>query len=888
MLTEATGSYTRDPQEYAARQTSPPKKQPSYSEAQAAEDARTLWEATEGGFTGWGTDEDAIWRTLDNKSAQEIAVLSRAFKDNYGRGLQEVLDGELSGADKDHAHALLQGKEHRGDVDAVRVKAEIDGAFGNDQEILKLIESRHGRERSDLALAFAARNGGPSNERAAAEFLLNQLENDADFSPDDMARARALLLPDGGDIAKGDARAAAAKVKVAVDGVGTDEQTLKDTFAGKTPEQIAAIQAAYKEAYGHDLRERMNEELSGSDLEQVMHLLDPASATDASGKARWSAEQDAMRIHEAVDGAGTDEEALRSALRDKSPAQIKAISAAYEKQYGVALRSDLEGDLGGAEAKEILQLLDTPDANDPNATAAWQATQDAHRLRVAIDGAGTDEDAIREILGNRSKAEVDAIAHAYKREYGEDLRSGLDDDLDGRDQVEMLGQLYDHGAIDFESDPRAAASEQVRRSRELQAYEGDNSVIDFGQKVFHGDMSFETDSERLDRTLDRSERALQSGDVRTATRYAGFSEQNVRSLVATKDSAAEGIANGAAIIAATATTIATAGSASPLMVIALSGTIGGVTAGGTYAALNRQAGADEVVRQTAIATASSATGAVPIGRGGSLAATVASDTTQVAARGAAVRSMAREGAWIGGQNGLTDGVARTATESDTWKYGFGNGLQQVAVNGVVSGTTGALSGALTGAAMSPLARARPTVAPDAPPMISTVVDDAHPDPVEILRPNLRVLPTTPRQLELEAAPATPRTLKQIGRLKQPLHWRAAERHERDMYGAVGKHFRVPGTGGRHVDVLVRVNDSQLFAGEAKSYKLWITRNGGPVRNEVRLTPKIAEQIRRDVVLRNTVDGYDPRWIFTHAPPSDELRQALRDADIIFLTHHESK
>jgi hypothetical protein len=253
-----------------------------------------------------------------------------------------------------------------------------------------------------------------------------------------------------------------------------------------------------------------------------------------------------------------------------------------------------------------------------------------------------------------------------------------------------------------------------------------------------------------------------------------------------------------------------------------------------------------------------------------------------------VRSAAREGAWIGGQNGLTDGVARAATESDTWKYGFGNGMQQVAMNGVVSGTTGALSGALTGAALSPLAQVLPTATPEAPPMISSIVDDAHPAPVEILRPDLPVLPASPQRLALDAAPATPRTLKQIGRMKQPFHWRAAERHERDLYGAVKKHFRIPGTGGRHVDVFVRVNDSQLLAGEAKSYKLWLTKNGVTVRNEVRLTPKITEQIRRDVVLRNAVDGYDPRWIFTHAPPSDELRQALRDADIIFLTHNEPK
>ncbi|MET0533836.1 MAG: annexin, partial [Steroidobacter sp.] len=443
---------------------------PEYTDQQVAADASALWDATEGGLSGWGTDEDAIWNVLNGKSPEDLAKLSQAFKDNYGRDLMQVLEGELSGGDLDRARALMQGSGNRAEADAVVIQDEIDDTFVDEQHVLNVIESRHGPERDQIALEYAARNGGPTDLQGAKEFLLERLEQNG-LEGDEVTRARALLLPEGGDVAAGQARADAAKAKVAVDGMGTDEQTLKDLFAGKTGAEITAIETAYEDAYGHSLRDRLNDELSGSDREQIFHLLDPVDTTDPAAQGQWAATQDAMRLHEAIDGAGTDEQALRDVLNGKTPEQLQAISAAYREQYGVDLREELQGDLGGDDADEIMHLLNAPAADDAS-SAEWQTEQDAIRLHAAVDGAGTDEATIREILGGRSKTQIDAIAQAYQEKYGEDLRSRLSDELDGREKLELLDQLFDRGAIDFQSDPRGAIEEQIRRGRELQAFEG--------------------------------------------------------------------------------------------------------------------------------------------------------------------------------------------------------------------------------------------------------------------------------------------------------------------------------------------------------------------------------------------------------------------------------
>ncbi|WFP65767.1 MULTISPECIES: LysM peptidoglycan-binding domain-containing protein [unclassified Mesorhizobium] len=144
---------------------------------------------------------------------------------------------------------------------------------------------------------------------------------------------------------------------------------------------------------------------------------------------------------------------------------------------------------------------------------------------------------------------------------------------------------------------------------------------------------------------------------------------------------------------------------------------------------------------------------------------------------------------------------------------------------------------------------------------------------------------------IEAAPPTTYSLQQIRNMRQPEKWKAGETYTRELNRSLGEaHFPVEanpdgphpvtGQGGRYVDAPVFKSQDVIEAIEVKTYHRWTTINGVAQMREVPLTPKLQEQINKDVALRNENSGYQPRWVFLDAPPSAELQGALDDAGIV--------
>ncbi|GAA2437180.1 hypothetical protein ACFPFX_37320 [Streptomyces mauvecolor] len=145
------------------------------------------------------------------------------------------------------------------------------------------------------------------------------------------------------------------------------------------------------------------------------------------------------------------------------------------------------------------------------------------------------------------------------------------------------------------------------------------------------------------------------------------------------------------------------------------------------------------------------------------------------------------------------------------------------------------------------------------------------------------------------------TLDQVRRLRDKrTRWSTAEDYFRQLYGGgAERHFPVPtnshplypveAVGGRKVDVPVDLPDGRTLAVEIKTYQEYrtIKLDGGghqTIKVEVPLSKHIKEQIHKDLALRRADPGYDPRWVFTHAGPSAELRNYLIRARIIFVEY----
>lgn len=159
------------------------------------------------------------------------------------------------------------------------------------------------------------------------------------------------------------------------------------------------------------------------------------------------------------------------------------------------------------------------------------------------------------------------------------------------------------------------------------------------------------------------------------------------------------------------------------------------------------------------------------------------------------------------------------------------------------------------------------------------------------------LPAAPERPMLTASPATSHTYVSLQNLRHPNFHTAAEQFGAELYGGTPQvHFPVRadptgpnpihGTGGRYVDVAVADSETgRTLAVEIKAYGRWTTVEGEPVLETVPLSSEIQQQINKDIALRGSVPGYEPRWVFLGAPPSPALQQALDSAGIIANIWH---
>jgi hypothetical protein len=364
---------------------------------------------------GWGSDEDTILKTLAGKSKAELAAIRKEYTDHYGRNLDSDINSELSGSDKQEALAHLSGDKAKAAVEALfnsagtfnddeekiestlmalapedrkkiqemaaqnpSVKAKIDKVLGNlggeDLEVTKaLLEDKQG-EAAAIRINEAL-DGLGTDEEAVYKYLEGKdpkeieairtayknktgrelaTDIDAEFSGAEMDIAKAL---EQGDKAK----AAAARIKNAGDGLGTDEKGIYDQLKLKDPkdpkdkkelekalEEHKAIIKAYESTYGEGSFYAMLErELSDDDLEQAKQFakdgkLDPVFALQLA----------------TTKSLGTDEELLKETLKDKTPDEIKKIREEYAKKTnGGNLDMDLAGEIDGRDAFEVRQML---------------------------------------------------------------------------------------------------------------------------------------------------------------------------------------------------------------------------------------------------------------------------------------------------------------------------------------------------------------------------------------------------------------------------------------------------------------------------------------------------------------------------------------------------
>lgn len=214
--------------------------------------------------------------------------------------------------------------------------------------------------------------------------------------------------------------------------------------------------------------------VQGKSAEGLLNQMAPTAAAPSGGAVQAKVVQFDIKsdLRSAMSGWGTDEDAIFNRLRQATAAELQAVVA------DAGLMNELRDDLSHDEMVQVLDLVQAPLAT---------------KLRLAMDGWGTDEAYIHRSLLNASAAELQAIAAdtamvARLRDElsGDDIRQVLDRlnlPLSGklRYAVEGWGTDEDYLFRSIESAPIAEVQAVAADSALMAAVDGDLSGADMNR-----------------------------------------------------------------------------------------------------------------------------------------------------------------------------------------------------------------------------------------------------------------------------------------------------------------------------------------------------------------------------------------------------------------------
>ncbi|RDW89034.1 hypothetical protein BP6252_01066 [Coleophoma cylindrospora] len=141
----------------------------------------------------------------------------------------------------------------------------------------------------------------------------------------------------------------------------------------------------------------------------------------------WNGDAAADACRKAMKGFGTNEKLLIETLCNKDPLQMSAIRDAYKRRHNrKSLTDDIKSETSGYFEEGLVSLVNGPLLNDVN------------NLRRAMNGAGTNEQMLNDILLGRSNADMNAIKAAYLHEFRTPLESKVKSELSAKTERHFM------------------------------------------------------------------------------------------------------------------------------------------------------------------------------------------------------------------------------------------------------------------------------------------------------------------------------------------------------------------------------------------------------------------------------------------------------------------
>ncbi|XP_029439203.1 annexin A6 isoform X1 [Rhinatrema bivittatum] len=432
---------------------------PAYHDAKEIKDA----------LQGIGTDEKALIEILASRTNQQMHALVEAYKNAYNRELEEDVTGDTSGHFKKMLIVLLQGTREEDDVvseslveqDAKELYEAGEQKWGTDEAQFIYILGSRSKQHLQLVFDEYKKISGKEIEESI------QGELSGDFEKLMLSVVKCI---------RSTTEYFATRLYKSMKGMGTADNTLIRIMVSRSEIDMMDIREAFRTKYEKSLYSMIKNDTSGEYKHTLLKLC--GGDDDAAGEffpeaaqaayqmwelsavarvelkgtvhpaAGFHADNDAKALRKAMKGIGTDEAAIINIITQRSNAQRQEIKKAFKSHFGRDLMADLKSELSGTIEKVILGLMMTP------------AQFDAKQLKKAMEGAGTDEKALIEILATRTNQEIQAINQAYQEVFHFSLEDALSSDTSGHFK-RILVSLAQGNRNEGEED-QAAAQEDAK------------------------------------------------------------------------------------------------------------------------------------------------------------------------------------------------------------------------------------------------------------------------------------------------------------------------------------------------------------------------------------------------------------------------------------------
>ena len=225
---------------------------------------------------------------------------------------------------------------------------------------------------------------------------------------------------------------AAEELRKAMEGFGTDEESLIRTVTAHKTQERLKIKKAYQEKYNKDLIEDLKSELSGKFEDAMIALFkDPI-------------EYDAECLNNSMKGAGTDEGCLIEILASRPSWLLEKIKTKYKEIYNKELEDDVKNDCSGDFQKILIGLLNckrsySKEVNKEQCETLVKQMHEAKEENWLIDN---EQDFFYKYIMLSSPKELSLVSRIYYKIYGTTILDGIDKKYNGNTKDLLNAILY--------------------------------------------------------------------------------------------------------------------------------------------------------------------------------------------------------------------------------------------------------------------------------------------------------------------------------------------------------------------------------------------------------------------------------------------------------------